>query len=348
MASIYPVGTARQLLALCEIHQTEKRLPYVAWRLWWAGYDVPLRYARSFLHQAAATWERELRELQALQADPEALAGFLARAQNLRLPRKTLAQVRKRVGRKDFPTFLDVFIRIASGTFEGYATDAQTGSDERERTIVEKGLGLQRARTDWMRGAAPWLTGDTGPLFKDLSHWLHDHPMGEDVNVIEDANLLRTRDEVRDFLSAIEEISALLDAMFGRGAFGFSAFAGAIREMEPKEQAFMLLSWRMLRTWKWGAELDGWIQLVRIWHLFLRPLIQGIQQLFTEVPALPEDLTLRQAGIALRRKAAWEGLQETLHQLSQQLGVKAFFARHPEFTQLLDAYQEEQQGKSDG
>src|SRR5690242_4377144 len=49
MISIYPPGTMDQLLALCTIHRSEKRLSYVAWRLWWIGYNVPLPSIRSFL-----------------------------------------------------------------------------------------------------------------------------------------------------------------------------------------------------------------------------------------------------------------------------------------------------------
>src|SRR5258708_37957549 len=56
MVSVYPSGAAVQLHVLCLFHRSEKRLPYVAWRLWWAGYDVPIQYARQFLEEAAATW----------------------------------------------------------------------------------------------------------------------------------------------------------------------------------------------------------------------------------------------------------------------------------------------------
>src|SRR5260370_26111326 len=63
MVSVYPPGTADQLHALCLFHRSEKRLPYVAWCLWWAGYDVPIPYAPQFLEQATATWHRPIGDL---------------------------------------------------------------------------------------------------------------------------------------------------------------------------------------------------------------------------------------------------------------------------------------------
>lgn len=343
MVSIYPTGTAEQLQALCEIHQTERRLPHVAWHLWWAGYDVPMHYAQFFLDQTAAMWQQGLREVQNLLANPEALVGFFSRAQVMRLPRKTLAGVRKRVGRKNFPTFIDIVLRVASGTFEGFAIDAQTGTDERERSIVEMGFGLRRARTDWMRGAEPWLTGDIAPFLKDLSHRLRDHPLGEDIKTVEDSDLKAARDEVRDFLSFMEQISALLDNMFGRGAFGYTPLAETIREFGPQDQAFMILFWRMLRAWGWDTNMDQLLQLARLWHLIVRPMIQGIEQLRVEVPDTAEHLAPKQMGVALRRKAAWEGTIYALRQLSQRPEVKAFFEHHPELSQLADAYEKQQQ-----
>lgn len=348
MTSVYPAGTAKQLLALCKIHRSEKRLTHVAWHLWWAGYDVPIRYVRSFLDQAVATWQQGLREVQDLQADPEAMVSFFARAQVMRFPRKTLTGARKRVGRKNFPTFIDILFRVLSGTFEGFAIDAQTGTDERERSILETGLGLRRARTDWLREAGPWLIGDTGEVLKDLSHRLRDHPPGENVKTVEVADLTFARDEVRDFLSFIEEISALLDKMFGRGAFGYTPLAETIREMEPQDQALMLLFWRMLRAWGLGTNMNQLLQVARLWHLFVRPIIQGVEQLRIEVPDTAEHLAPKQMGAALRRTAAWEGTLYALRQLSQQPAVKAFFERHPELPQLVDAYDKQQPDRGAG
>src|SRR5438034_7454182 len=38
--SIYPPGTGKQLLSLVAIHSRERRLPFVAWKLWWEGHNI--------------------------------------------------------------------------------------------------------------------------------------------------------------------------------------------------------------------------------------------------------------------------------------------------------------------
>src|SRR5437870_2870577 len=40
--SIYPPGTAQQMLALCKIHRRHKRTADIGWRLWFLGYPVPV------------------------------------------------------------------------------------------------------------------------------------------------------------------------------------------------------------------------------------------------------------------------------------------------------------------
>jgi len=75
-----------------------------------------------------------------------------------------------------------------------------------ERGIVEKGFGLQRARTNRLADAEPWLTGDTGAVLQELSSRLRYRPLGEDLSTLSEAELTHAREEVRCFLSAFESM----------------------------------------------------------------------------------------------------------------------------------------------
>jgi hypothetical protein len=335
MVSVYPTGTTDQLLALCLIHRSEKRLPCVAWRLWWEGYPVPIPSIRQFLEGARAQWQQGVEELRHLQEHPEQLSKLLDRITVMRLARGTLAQARKRVSRKHFPTLVDVLVRVASGTFEGYAINPETGIDERH--IVETSFGLRRARTNRLADAGPWLTGDTGEVLKQLSSRLRHHPLGEDLSTVSEAELTNAREEVRCFLSAFEGMSSTLDRMFSRGAFGFSVFADVIHELGPQDQAIMLLFWRMFRSWGLGEGMDALLELARQWHQIWLPIFQGLEQLRNEVPVTAEALAPKQMGFALRWRMTMEGVVEVLSQLAQHPDVKAFFARHPELTEVVEA-----------
>lgn len=335
MVSVYPTGTTDQLLALCIIHRSEKRLPYVAWRLWWEGYSVPTPSIRQFLEGARTHWQQGIEELRQLQEHPEQLSKLLDRTEVMRLSRKVLAQARKRVGRKHFPMLMGVLVRVASGTFEGYVLDPESGIDE--RCIVETGLGLQRARTNRLADAGPWLTGDTGEVLQELSSRLRQHSLGENLSTMSEADLAEAREEVRCFLSAFESISRTFDRVFSRGAFGFSVFADATRELGPQDQAIMLLFWRTLRSWGLGPNMDQLLRVARQWQQIWFPLFQGLERLLDEVPVTAEVLAPKQMGFALRWKLTMEKVLDMARQLAQNPDVKAFFARHPELTEVVEA-----------
>lgn len=338
MVSVYPPGTTDQLLALCTIHHSEKRLPYVAWRLWWAGYDVPMSYAQQFLEEAAATWRRAIEELQALAEHPEMMAEQIERTRIKRFPFKPLTQARKRVGRKDFPTFIAILVRIASGTFEGYLIEPQTGTDARERVIVEKAFGLRRARTERIAGAKPWLAGeDISMAFQMCSTLLRDHPPGKDLEAAQESDLLHARDEVRSFLTFMESLSATLDHLLGHGALGFTVFADVIRALGSRDQAMMLLFWMMFRSWGLGEGMDVLLDLARQWQQIWLPMFQGLEQLREEVPFIAESFAPKAMADALHRPAAMEWTLELLRHLSRTPEVQAFFERHPELSQVIEA-----------
>src|SRR5437660_206239 len=86
----FVTATTDQWLALCIIHRSEKRLPYVAWRLWWEGYSVPTPSIRQFLEGARAHWQQGIEELRQLQEHPEQLLKLLDRTEVMRLSRKVL------------------------------------------------------------------------------------------------------------------------------------------------------------------------------------------------------------------------------------------------------------------
>jgi hypothetical protein len=339
MVSVYPPGTTEQLLALCTLHRSEKRLPYVAWRLWWEGYPVPISCVQQFLEEARIHWQQGIDELQKLQEHPEQLSKVLDQSAVMRFSRKTLSSARRRIGREDFPIFVGVLVRIALGTFEGYEVHPETGIDEHH--IVEKGLGLLRARKNRLVNAGPWLTGDTGVVLQKLSSCLHYHPLGEDLGTLSEAELLNAREEVRCFLFTLESISRVFDSMFSRGAFGFSALADTIREFGARDQAFFLLSWRMFRTWGLGSGMDQILAAARLWQQIQFPLFQGLQQLRDEVPITAEVLASKQMGFALRWKLTMEGALAALSKIAQDPDVKAFFAHHPELTALVEASERE-------
>jgi hypothetical protein len=308
--SLYPVGTAAQLLQVCTLRTQSRRNADVAWGLWWAGYDVPERWVKEPLERVAATWREEMQALRELVGQtapptdkeqgfdelPEAFLEFLDRVGSARIPRRVVTQARKRLGRDNFPTFVRILVEVLTGTFTGYAVDAETGTTDEERELVEVGLGVVRGRTDRVAEAGPWLTHDVDVALRELSRFLQEYPPGSGLESVTLAELARTRDEVKLFLALLTGWSALAEQMFGRGAFGLAALSAMAADEHPQDLAMWVLLWRTLRAAGLGALMDVLLPVAHQWQATIQPVIAAVAHLRAEVPATADLLDPKQIG----------------------------------------------------
>jgi hypothetical protein len=352
--SQYPIGTAQRLLVLCAERKLHRRNVDVAWGLWWNGYDVPVPYVREPLEEAAVAWTRVIGDLQALLGKlgvdsdelPDAFFDLLDQVMGARIPRRVIAQARKRLGRERFATFVRVLIAVVTGTFTGYAVDSVTGDSDDERKIVEDGLGVTRGRTDRLADAGPWLTGDTEEALRNLGQLLQRYPPGYELEHITEEELARTRDEVKAFMAMLTSWSAVAEQTFGRGAFGLAGFRAIADIADPHGQASMLLLWRSLRMSDVGQAIDLFLPLAQQWQQIVQPAIAATDLLRAEVPATAELLDPKQIARGLRSKHEEERRLAALRALREEHGadLDAFFARHPELHDLVTGHNSDAAG----
>jgi hypothetical protein len=340
--SVYPPGTGEQLLALCEAHSGEKRLDHVAWRLWWEDHEVSFGLLREFLVRVAAEvdgWMQELRDQETGQLSGSAW-NRLDDAPEERLS-KPLSRARKRVSRRRFDTFMRVLFEVVTGGFEGFGSE----EPEADRRVMEKGLGLERARTDRLPNVEPWLKTDIATILRDVSRQLFGLSLSEELANLEDEQLLEARDEARSWMEVLDRFSRVLERAFGRGAFGLSGMVEAIREMGAQEQALWTLMWAVSRfrgpaSLREGLEAHGkptpemWAGL-RDWETFS----QTVEELREEVPALASALAMRQIVGALLDSRKMEAHTARLRELSEEHGdeLRAFSRAHPDARRVLGA-----------
>jgi hypothetical protein len=188
--SIYPAGTGRLLLALCAIRTRERRLPLVGWQLWWNGYDVPSEQIKSFLLRFLSRYDSFARELlPAGDLSTRGLALVEALAHQ-RLDEKGMRRVRKRVGRRNFPSFMRLVLQLASGSFMDWA-------DEDDPKILAGGLGVRKARRRTI--AAGW-SADPRP-FQLWSRLSDPARLRKRLSALPAHELARGRDELRTLLT---------------------------------------------------------------------------------------------------------------------------------------------------
>lgn len=332
--TVYPPGTGKQLLALCAIHASERRLRYVAWRMWWAGFDVSSKTIRAFIGRWAAKWDGYVQDL----IDPstgelsESALRSLDSIRNARYDYGPLAGAQKRVGRKRLDPVMSVLFKVVSGVFEGYSVDPVEKNPEKdEQRVAERSLEL-----DWLGSRVAENTelgssGGSAGLLKELSRFFLDRPLGEGLATLTDEQLVQARDEARR------------DLAFWQGTYASLGLGETSSATEPPDQALCLLLWSISRfegpvdlqkgleahaepTPEMRAELRDWEALA--------PLLERLR---TEVPAFTDVLApQRMMGAFLdpqetERHAA--ELRELIERHADEL--KAFFKAHPEAGQAL-------------
>jgi hypothetical protein len=161
--------------------------------------------------------------------------------------------------------------------------------------------------------------------------------------------LERTRDEVRTFLSFIDSFSLYLERSFGHGAFGLTAFGWVLRRLRPRDQGFILLFWRSCRAAGLGARLDQTLITARQWNTVQVPLIKALEDLSVEVPATADLLTPKRMGKAVQRKNAMEQTLGAIRAVRATHAdqMDAFFTRHPEVQQAIDAFESTQSNEDE-
>src|SRR6266487_1703336 len=342
--SLYPPGSGQRLVRVAQLHQRERRLTSVAWRLWWDdGGPVPVP-ARELLVQVAQRWEQYRTHFAELLAgeqagEPDAtgeLDAIYCQAETGRIGRQ-LGQVRRNIGREGFSTVVRVLAEIGVGRFQGYERGVSASDEDSETgALVERAMGLDRARSDRLADAGPWLDGDPEVDFVRLSRALNTWPLAAGVSASEE-ELHQARAELRAFLTVISTMAPLFEQLFGRAGFGFGTIARTLDLRTSDLQAFLLLAWLALRHDQ-GLR-DGMRSLGS-----LAPAARATAQiaellgtLGREVPAFGPVLTAKRLAAAQQDAGEGERLRAEIARVREghRAAVDAFFAAHPEANELL-------------
>jgi hypothetical protein len=153
--------------------------------------------------------------------------------------------LRRNVGRAEFPTLMGVMIEVATGRFRAYRDDGAHGEPSTE-SVVEKGLGIDRARRDHLGEMGPWFEGSSADDLRRLSSAISTASPAT-IATADDRELDAARAELRAFFQTIFEVSAILVRLLGRGALGLDTVTGVFAAMSERFQPFVLLVWMVLR-----------------------------------------------------------------------------------------------------
>lgn len=334
--SLYPPGSSERLVRVAQVHVEEHRLSNAAWRLWWEDGGPLTKSARQFLSQVATGLDKEREYVVDLverdaAGDPtavEEMDKLLNSMERGRLP-QPLGQARRRSGTSQFPTVGRIILEIIADRFQGFRVDPETG--ENDGALLERSWGLDRARTDRLAAAGPWLEGDLAPDLTRLGHLLAATPMVE-LAQRPDAMLDAARIEAKAFLTTITIAARVFGRVFDKDAFGYGMLGDLFSLKKGKGQATLLLGWLLLRQDE--SLHEGMRQMAGLSEQAkaMERLLEISEDLRQEVPALSNALSPERLGAAQLSAEGSEELREEIRTLANanRKDVDAVFARYPD------------------
>lgn len=246
--SFYPLRTREQLLRLCEIHLAEggkKRLPYIAWQLWWEGYDIQTDVIRQFLSGVALAFDQVMNDFKALGPEERSRkAGKLATKKLGRDP-GYLAKARQHLRGDSVAAFQILADAIAGEPLR---------EDPEAQRLLEKGTGIDLVRKHRVLGRP--LVSENDNLMTQLGPWLGtlSQSLTDYLAELTDDELIRARDELQGLIAALNTFAALATELAGKRGLG----VGDFRFPEDAEtKGVLIIVWKAIQEATTSAGVPG-------------------------------------------------------------------------------------------
>ncbi len=293
--SVYPLGTSARVTELLRIQRGERRLAYIAFELWWRGYDVRIGLVRTLLRTV------ETRMTRAAGA-PLPSAEELRRS---RLPHGSAGRMRRRVGREKFPLLVHMLSAVVSGRPDPSEVTKENA------LLVERALDLRRARIDRVLDADPWLPRDEDmrPVLTEFADLFRKTPFREVVERTADEDLLKARDQLRAFTSLMSTFGVLAQAFAGRGSFGLTELGKTFLEFGPSDRARLFLLWLVIRRSEGMRKgMEPFVALAGAWQAAPPPEPELLERLRGAAPDLARTMDPKRVRKALRSRGDYRTL----------------------------------------
>ena len=271
--TFYRIGTTKQLLVLCRLHEKEKSLAIVGWRLWVQGYAVADGYWRPMFRDVALSWDTERSRLARTvypgnAKEPSRRALKLLAERAARVDNPFFARMRKRVRTRqrspkdklidervsedyrahatdDFEFLVRTVVDIFLGRFLKWPGSENKYDQSDEGRVIDRAMGIHKARVNQIPRIGPMLVESAAPVFARLSE-LFKVPMAKYRDRASDQDLFDARDEWFAILSLFAAIGPVFEWAFGKHAFAFSN-ARQFLDVDPASQALLILLWHVAR-----------------------------------------------------------------------------------------------------
>lgn len=258
--SYYPAPTIYIYACYQAALITHRNRDDAAWRLWCMGAEVPEKYWRPRLTQAARLVDRVrslARRIAKRQDGTDRQADDAARRLDrlagtlfvVATPMAMFRRIRKDLGRERLREFLGHVVAILAGRFEGFTTKPGDNDPDgiQDNKLMDAVFAMRAARTDHAPGADPWLAGDVGPILAKLSVGIGGQSAVA-VLARSSNSLAEALSELGGLIWASNMMAQMARQMFGNHAYGLRRVREFTGSLTPTLEAATLVLWLMIRS----------------------------------------------------------------------------------------------------
>ena len=241
--TIYPTGTADQLIALCAIQFENRSSAMIwGWKLWWLGFSVDEKYWRLKLKAQAQLLDSSSRQFIRLlgtdqdDARYEDIVTILRTGRTRNVPFRRL---RRRLVAGHFEGMLGVVIQILEGNFRRWSSSSNDDADSiRDRIMIDRVFGLRRSKNVPDLAGNPEMYDDIEDALHLLSNQLGTAKMESLLKATSDSQVAEARTQLRVMLFTATRMDEKSVAL---AHFGIRVLKGLAEKMGPGDQTTVLL-----------------------------------------------------------------------------------------------------------
>jgi len=331
--TLYPPGTSKPLLAVCELEAIRRPLDHVGWELFWDGHERDMTEIRSFIRSICDDFESTQAKLRLAVRTGKALPGsrwkvrdYLTTSTDLDKP---LGTIRRRLnwrGRNEFGRFVDLLLQALVGK------EPQIRPGDAD--IVDRAFRFDEGRRVPLHGSTEWLPPQDGAAFKWMAKFV-SRPLREVLDEASDSDLIAARDDARALANFIVSFGEIMEWAFGRAGLGFG-FLGRVMDrflQDPKRQAFIVLQLYALRM---DPDLGTNVRDFRVtaddWNDSGYPAWRRLRLIADELPAAQAVVGEARIREAFKSPRGWENLvgEVEVFRTEHSAEIDAIISAHPE------------------
>ena len=253
--SLYPPGTGRQTLQICQLKEQIHNLEDIGFILWLRGFPVGPKFSREYLKQTAIELDRIIGVLhegrdKLYSEDDYVSEPAWDEFQDLckkRISSKLARKLRKRVGSDNFDAALLILVDIATGNFIGF-------EDAKHDVFMRAMMGMKKINLNIFDGLLRWLKDSIEEPLVNLSNLISKAPFIDQLDKETDQSLREFSIEFRQLFFGLSAFAEAMSKHMNIKLPAFFAFYELLKYAKPLDLSLIFLVWCRMRKAPWASE----------------------------------------------------------------------------------------------